>query len=117
MTAPLAAAYATCGALGWECDLRSWRFRAVWLGVIVAGVAAALVWGKSPVQAIIFAQVANGLILPIVAVFLLVAVNRRRLLDRFVNGPVANVLGVAVVLIVAGLGYSKIASQIGKLFP
>ena len=117
LTAPLAAAYATCGALGWECDLRSWRFRAVWLAVIVAGMAAALVWGESPVETIIFAQVANGLILPIVAVFLLVAVNRRKLLDRFVNGPLANVLGVLVVLIVTGLGYRKLAWAIEKLFP
>ncbi len=59
---------------------------------------------------------ANGLILPIIAVFLLVAVNRRKLLDRFVNGALANVAGVLVVLIVIGLGYRKLAWAIGELF-
>ena len=60
---------------------------------------------------------ASGLILPIVAVFLLVAVNRRSLLDRFVNGPIANGFGVLVVLIVAGLGYRKLAWAIKEMFP
>ena len=115
VTAPLAAAYATCGALGWESSLRSWRFRMVWLAVILAGIVAALVWGKSPVEAIIFAQAANGLILPIVAAFLLFAVNREKLLSRFVNGPLANVLGIIVVLVVTFLGYRKIAWAIGEM--
>lgn len=104
ITAPLAAAYATCGAIGLPPDLRSMQFRAVWTFILLAGLSAALAVGKSPVTAIVFAQAANGLILPVVAVFLLVAVNQSRLMREYVNGVVANLLGAVMVLIAAGLG-------------
>ena len=107
ITAPLAAAYATTGALGWDVELRSWKFRATW-GLILA-VGTILAWiGYRPVQAIIFAQAANGLLLPIVAVFLLVVMNRRALLGGHTNRPLANILGVVVVGTAAALGLYKL---------
>ncbi len=115
LTAPLAAAYATCGALGWQTNLRSWRFRGVWLGIIVVGTVAAFWSGRSPVATIIFAQAANGLILPIIAIFLLLVVNRESVLGKFRNGITANVLGVIVVLVVTGLGYHRFVRAIGDV--
>lgn len=109
ITAPLAAAYATGGALGWRSNLRSWRFRATWALIVALGTVLAL-GGYKPVRAIIFAQAANGILLPIVAVFLLVVVNRRKLLRGYTNGWWANVLGVAVVAIAAGLGMLKLVN-------
>ena len=103
ITAPLAAAYATSGAFGWGRDLRSWRFRAVWIVVLVFGTTLAAL-GTSPVQIIIFAQAANGILLPLIAIFLLIIMNRSDLLGDFKNGIVGNVLGVAVVLVATGLG-------------
>jgi len=115
VTAPLAAAYASAGALGFEPTLRSWKFRIVWVIVVVAGTVFAAI-GKSPVAAIIFAQAANGLILPVIAVFLLVVVNRRKLLGQYTNGVPANVLGAAVVLTAAALGVYKLVMVIGRLW-
>ncbi len=112
ITAPLAAAYATAGALGWRVDLRSWRFRATWAVIVIAGTAMALA-GYRPVHAIVFAQAANGLLLPVIAVFLLVVVNRRDLLGSHANGVAANILGAAVVLTAAGLGVYKLATVVG----
>lgn len=104
ITAPLAAAYATAGALGWKPDLRSARFRAIWAIIVVVGLLLATFSGKSPVRVIIFAQAANGIILPVIAVFLLIVVNRRTLLREYTNGALANLLGVVVILTAAGLG-------------
>ncbi len=108
ITAPLAAAYATAGVLGWDADLRTWKFRTVWAIVVVVGTAPAM-FGRNPVAAIIFAQAANGLLLPIMAGFLLVAMNQKALLGEHTNGVLANVLGGSVVLVVAGLGIVKLA--------
>ena len=77
VTAPLAAAYATAGAMGWSMDLKDRRFRAVWSAIILVGMVLALA-GGSPVAIIIFAQATNGLLLPLVAVFLLIAMNLER---------------------------------------
>lgn len=110
VTAPLAASYAASGALGWSMDLQSWRCRAVWIMVLLVGVVCAVWFGQSPVQAIVFAQAANGMILPLVAVFLLAVVNRRALMGHAANGVGANLLAGGVVLIAGGLGVWKLWS-------
>lgn len=106
VTAPLAAAYATSGALGWQRDLKSWKFRAVWALVVIVGTTLAYT-GTSPVEAILLAQAANGILLPLVAVFLLIVMNRPDLLGEHVNGLAGNILG-GIVMLVAGFlgGYS-----------
>jgi len=114
ITAPLAAAYATSGALGWENNLRSTRFRAVWFIVLAVGTVLAVL-GTNPVAAIVFAQAANGVLLPIVAVFLLFVMNRSDLLGEFRNGTVGNVIGVIIVLFAAFLGVRTILLALGVL--
>jgi NRAMP (natural resistance-associated macrophage protein)-like metal ion transporter len=103
ITAPLAAAYATAGALGWKLDLRAPRFRAIWILVLCTGIAFAAA-GVRPVPAILFAQVANGVLLPAIAIFLLLAVNDRARMHDRVNGPLANLFGGAIVLVTILLG-------------
>ncbi len=109
VTAPLAAALATAGALGWSVDLRSPRLRAVWATVLGTGLLFVLI-GGSPVQMILFAQAANGILLPVVAIFLLVAVNDRRRMGDAANGIVPNVLGATAVLVSALLAFRAFRS-------
>ena len=89
-------------------------FRLVWGVVLLTGTVFAAL-GTKPLAAILFAQVANGLLLPFVAVFLLLVMNRRDLLGHHVNGPVSNGLGVLVVLIAVTLGLVKIAGVAGLI--
>jgi manganese transport protein len=103
ITAPLAAAYATAGALGWPRDLGDVRLRAVWIAVLAAGIVFAGL-GVRPVPAILFAQVANGVLLPAIAVFLLVAVNDRDAMGDRANGWVMNAAAGLVVAIALALG-------------
>lgn len=112
ITAPLAAAYATAGALGWPRQLRDRRLRIVWAIVLLSGTAFA-VTGVRPVPAILFAQVANGVLLPAIAIFLLLAVNDRRRMGDRVNGALANVIGGIVVLVALGLGIWAVVRAIG----
>jgi len=110
VTAPLAAAvtarslFAADSADGWHES--SWRYRTVWLSVLGVGLAFGLS-GVRPIPAIIVAQALNGVLLPLVAVFLLLAVNDRGLMGAdAVNGRLANtVMGVVVaVSLVLGAG-------------
>jgi Mn2+/Fe2+ NRAMP family transporter len=111
-TAPLAGAWATTGALGWDSDLKSPKFRAVWGVILAVGVASVLL-GGSPVQIIVFAQVVNGILLPIVAIFLIYAMNQTDLLGEYTNSPVANALGAIVTIIVVWLGVRTLLSVAG----
>jgi manganese transport protein len=110
VTAPLAAGFAVAGAVGWPAELASWRVRGVSLAVLLIGTILAALLGKSPTQTIVVAQVANGLLLPLVAVFLLIAVNRRSMLGRYANGWLANLAGGTVVAITTVLAVWKLAT-------
>lgn len=108
ITAPLAAGFAVSGALGWSTDFSDRHFRAICMSVLFIGTLFSAV-GTKPIAAILFAQAANGLLLPVTAVFLLIIMNRKGLLGEYRNSFVSNILGVAVVITVTGLGLFNIA--------
>lgn len=109
ITAPLAAAYAVCGALGLSDDMKGRGFRTVWFSIICCGVIVATM-GFKPLPAILFAQATNGLLLPIIAIFLLVVMNNKKALGKFVNSRYSNIGGTLVVATVIGLGGYKLVS-------
>ena len=103
ITAPLAAAYATAGVLGWSVDSDTGKVRLVWGAVILIGTGLAF-FGRQPLLAILLAQAVNACLLPLLAGCLLFVMNKHKLLGSYTNGALANVAGGAVVLIVTGLG-------------
>jgi manganese transport protein len=103
ITAPLAAAYATTGIMGWQRDLKSLRFRLIWIFILITGVAFSAI-GFSPINAIVFAQMANGILLPVIAIYLLWVMNSKNIMGTSVNTTLSNIFGVIVVLIASGLG-------------
>ncbi|MEY8848632.1 Nramp family divalent metal transporter [Psychroserpens sp. XS_ASV72] len=107
ITAPLAAAYVASGCLGWTSDLKSRRFRMVWMFILGLGVLFSSVGFKS-IEIIKFAQVANGLLLPVIAGFLLWIMNRTSVLGKFKNGVFQNSIGLVILGIAAFLGIKSI---------
>ena len=100
---PLGAAYAICGVMGWSRDLKDNKFRAIYLTVVIVGAIIAIT-GVNPVQVIILAQAANGILLPVVAFFLLYTMNNKKLLGDHVNGLATNILGGIIFVITVVLG-------------
>ncbi len=103
ITAPLAAAYATAGVLGWSVDLDTGKVRLVWSTVVLTGTGLAF-FGQQPLVAILLAQAVNACLLPLLAGCLLYVMNKQNLLGAYTNGILANMAGGAVVLVVTGLG-------------
>ena len=97
ITAPLAAAYALSGILGKPLNLKLPLFRLTWLFIIVCGVLLASL-GIRPVSVIWFAQVANGILLPLICLCLLLAMNHH-LLGQYKNNRWQNALGALVLLV------------------
>ena len=108
ITAPQAAAYAANGAFGWNESLKGRRFRLTWALVLLAGAVVALT-GVKPLAAILFAQYANGMLLPLLALVLVWLANRSHILGEAVNHRLFNGLAMVVVLICLTLGYAKLA--------
>lgn len=104
ITAPLAAAYILSGLLRREGDLQGAVARRAAVGCVAIG-AGLVMTGIRPVQLILFAQAANGLILPVVAAALLLVLNDRIRLGRLANGWLGNAIGVLVVALCCFLAW------------
>ncbi|WP_299116986.1 Nramp family divalent metal transporter [uncultured Winogradskyella sp.] len=109
ITAPLAAAFVASGCLGWDSNLKSSRFRVVWMFILGLGVLSSTIGLKS-IEIIKFAQVANGLLLPIIAYFLLWVMNKSSVLGDYKNSMIQNIIGVIIVLITIFLGGKGVLS-------
>ncbi|MAZ73816.1 MAG: manganese transporter [Flavobacteriaceae bacterium] len=103
ITAPLAAAYVARDCFGWKKNLKSVAFRAVWMVVLVLGVVFSSV-GFTSIEIIQFAQVANGLLLPVIAGFLLWVVHKKTVLGAYSNTRLQTIFGLIIVLATLILG-------------
>ena len=113
ITAPLAAAYAAGGAMGWRSDLRSGRFRLLWSFVLLTGIACGILLGGSPYQIILLAQAGNAVVLPLTLILLFIVVNRSGIMGKHCNSRLANTLGAIVVLVISGLSLVQLARVLG----
>ena len=112
ITAPLAAAYVAMGCLGWSSNMKSKRFKAVWIFVLGLGVLFSSIGLKS-VEIIKFAQIANGLLLPVIAGFLLWIMNQTSVLGIFKNSRIQNTLGFIILGIAVFLGIKSVLKVVG----
>ncbi len=107
ITAPLAAAYVVRGCMGWPADLKHAGFRLVWISILAIGITFSSL-GINPIDIIRFAQVANGLTLPVVVAILLWIMNSQAVLGKHSNAPWHNVLGGFILAITVALGLRAI---------
>ncbi len=113
ITAPLAAAFALSGILNWNKDLNALSFKMTWMTILVIGVIVASL-GYKPIAIIWFAQVANGILLPVISVFLLWIMNSQ-VLGEYRNKLWQNIAGAAVIFIALMLSARSLLSAFGLL--
>jgi Mn2+/Fe2+ NRAMP family transporter len=110
---PLSTAYIVCEAFGLEASLdRRFReapvFYTLFGGAILLGAGLVLLVPKASLFKLIFyAQVVQGIVLPLELVLMLIIINRPRVMGKYVNTPLANVVGwgTAVIIGVLALVY------------
>nr|WP_237690468.1 Nramp family divalent metal transporter [Salegentibacter tibetensis] len=109
ITAPLAAAYVVKGCFGWEGGMKAAKFKIVWAVVLILGVFFSSLQ-INPIEIIRFAQIANGILLPVIAIFLFWVVNKASVLGEHRNSKLQNLLGIVVIAIALFLGVKSILS-------
>jgi len=105
---PLSTAYTVCEGLGFESGVGK-KFREApvfyWLyTILIAAGAGVILIPKVPlVRIAVLSQVVNGCVLPLVLVFMLLLINKRELMGRYVNSRFFNVVAwsTTVIMIVA----------------
>jgi NRAMP (natural resistance-associated macrophage protein)-like metal ion transporter len=101
---PLSTAYVVCEAFGWEAGVNhGWReapiFFMVYTALIILGAAVILLPIQSLVKTMMASQTLNGMLLPIILIVMLRLINEKRLMGRFVNGRVFNILAWIMVAV------------------
>ena len=107
---PLSTAYSVCEGLGLEAGVNR-RFKEApefyWLytAIIVLSAGMILMPGVPLLKIILASQVMNGLLLPVILVFMALLIRRRELMGDHVNGPVYDAVtwGTTAVLVVLAL--------------
>ena len=114
ITAPLSAAYAVNGVLGWGKTLKDLKFKIVWIIVLVAGCLMAVLLGKSPTELILVAQAANAILLPIMAFFVMYVANGKSL-GKWRNHAFSNICGVIFICITLFMCWRNMSSFLTTL--
>lgn len=121
ITASMAAAITAQGLAADGAQNPTWqedgaKYRAVWGAVLAIGVGFGVAQVQ-PIPAIILAQALNGVILPVVAIYLLLMVNSAADLGpEMMNSPSANVLMGVVVFLTVVIGVTNLLKALNNLF-
>ncbi len=114
---PLSTAYTVCEGLGFESGVNR-RFSEApvfyWLftGLIVIGGGVILIPGFPLVRMILLSQVINGVLLPFILIFMILLVNKVRVMHEWVNSTMYNVVAWSAVVLMIGLTLALVAISI-----
>lgn len=105
---PLTAAYAVTEAFGWERGLnRSFSeapaFNIIFTFVIVFGAFFVLLPKAPLITIMVMSQAINGVLLPILMIFQILIINDKRIMGKYTNKKVTNVLAWITALVVIAL--------------
>jgi Mn2+/Fe2+ NRAMP family transporter len=117
---PLATSHYVCEALGFEAGVdRTARQAPVFYGLYVALIAGACVivlLPRAPLLQILFlSQVANGVLLPFILIFMLLLVNRKRLMGAYTNSIPFNAIAWIATIAMIVLTLALIVTQIFRV--
>ncbi|MDD2680200.1 MAG: Nramp family divalent metal transporter [Candidatus Omnitrophica bacterium] len=116
---PLSTAYSVCEGMGWEVGVNR-RFReapqfySLYSAIIIIGAAIILLPNVKLVPIMLISQVANGILLPFVLVFMLLLVNNKRLMGKYTNSRIYNVLSIVVIVAMIGLSTALLLTSFIK---
>ncbi len=114
---PLATSYYVCEALGFQSGVdRTIRqapvFYGLYIALIVGACAVVLLPGAPLLQILFLSQVANGVLLPFILVFMLLLVNRKRLMGAYTNSRTFNVIAWVTVVVMIVLTLALVVTQV-----
>ncbi len=102
---PLSTSYAICEAFGWESGVDNDykdapAFFGIYTGIIVLGALFILLPGISLIQIILASQQIAGLLSPIILTFMIILINDKRIMGKYVNNKTQNIISWATVIFI-----------------
>ncbi|OGP94027.1 MAG: Mn transporter [Deltaproteobacteria bacterium RBG_16_47_11] len=104
---PLSTTYLICEGLGWEAGIdkkfvEAPQFYGFYSLMIFLGAGIILYPNVPLIPIMYFSQVVNGMVLPVVLIFMLLLINDKKLMMDHTNGPIFNTIAWLTTLIMIG---------------
>lgn len=115
ISSPMGAAYVISSFLGWDYKHSDIRFKLVCTVILLIGISVSAT-GFNPISLILSAQILNGIILPVIVVYLVYLTSKFSVLGEHKNNTFKIILGIIIALISVFLGGSSLISALGKIF-
>ena len=105
---PLSTAYSICESFGFERGVsltfqEAPIFNGLFTGMLAFGALVSLIPGLPLIQLLVLVQVINGVLLPILLVFIVQLVNDRRIMGKYVNSLANNIIAWSTTIILSVL--------------
>ncbi len=105
---PLATAFYVCEAFGFEAGIdKKWNeakeFYILYTGILIVGAAIILIPNAPLISISLWSQVINGMLLPVVLVCMMLLVNNKKIMGKYVNKPFNNLIGWSAVIVMIAL--------------
>jgi len=118
---PLSTAYYVCESLGFEAGVsKGFReapvFHGLYLGLIILAVIIIMIPSVPLLNILYLSQVANGLLLPFVLILMLLIINDKRVMGKYINSRLFNFIAIATIVIVMGLSIGLVVTTFTNFF-
>ena len=111
ITAPLAASFVACGCFGWKANLKSLKFRFIWIIILIIGTIISST-GIKLILIIQFAQIANAILLPVIIFILYYVMNDKKIFGYYSNSFFQNLIGLLIIVLTVFLSIKTISTLI-----
>lgn len=114
---PLSTAYVVCEGMGWENGVNKTfaeapQFYGLYSLLILLGVLTVIVPGLPLIKVMYWSQVLNGILLPLTLAFMVIIINKPKVMGKYVNKKFVNFVTVTAVGILTFLSLSLVISAL-----
>ena len=118
---PLSTTYTICEGMGWEAGINKSfqeapQFMSLYTGLIILSAGIILIPGAPLITIMLVSQVINGVLLPFVLIFILLLINRKKLMGPFVNTPFYNIVSWSAISVIILLSLWLLVTAVVQLW-
>jgi NRAMP (natural resistance-associated macrophage protein)-like metal ion transporter len=114
---PVATAFYVCEAFGFEAGIdktpsQAPQFYALFTTILAVGAGIILIPNAPLIKISIWSQIINGILLPVVLVCMMLLINNKEIMGKYVNGRLYNVVGWGTSIVLCLLSLYLVGSSV-----
>jgi Mn2+/Fe2+ NRAMP family transporter len=112
---PVATAFYVCEAFGFEAGIdKKWKeapqFYWLYTGIIAISAGMILLPNAPLIQISLWSQRINGILLPVVLICMVLIINKKDVMGKYVNKPISNIISWITIIILLALSATLVVS-------